>query len=148
MKISRSIEIAAAAEKIWPYMVEPEKLSRWCITIRELRYTSEQHSGLHTPFYFEEKAGGILLKMNFVVTEWIVNEIVSHKMTSGNFLKGYEQKYTIGATPAGSQITIFEYVKLPYGIFGQILGLLRRRRSETHLENMLIKLKRLVETGQ
>ncbi len=145
MKIHRSIAIAAVAEKIWPFLVEPEKILKWCITIEKLRHTSEQHSGLRTPFYFEERAVGWLMKLNFIVTEWVVNERVAFKMTSGNFVKGYEQRYTIEATPSGSRVTCAEDVKLPYGIFGKIAGLFRRSVSEAHLEHMLVKLKSLAE---
>ncbi len=69
MKIQRSIAVAAAAEKIWPFLVEPERIPKWCITIRKLRHTSGQRSGLRTPFYSEERAVGRLMKLNFVVTE-------------------------------------------------------------------------------
>ncbi len=30
MKVQRSIEIAAPPEKIWPFLVEPEKILKWC----------------------------------------------------------------------------------------------------------------------
>ena len=91
-------------------------------------------SGVKTPFYFEEKAIGRLFMMNFVVTEWVVNECVAFKMTSGNIVKGYEQRYTITGIPSGSQFTCFEDVKMPYGVAGRAAGLLRRFVSEGRLE--------------
>ena len=146
MKIHKSIEIAAVGEKIWPYLVEPEKILKWCATLKTIRHTSEQNGGLKTPFYFEERAVGRLMKLHFIVTEWIENEKLTIKMTSGNFVKGYEQRYTILATPTGSQITCFEDVQMPWGILGKFGGLFRRSVSEAHLERMLAKLKSLVET--
>lgn len=145
MKIYRSIEITALGEKIWPFLVEPEEILKWCHTLEKFRRTSAQRSGLETSFYFEEKAAGLLLKLNFIVTEWVLNERVAFKMTSGNFLKGYEQRYTIEATSSGSLFTCFENVRLPFGIFGKIVGRLRRSTSEAHLEHMLTKLKSLAE---
>jgi len=145
MKIRRSIEIAAVSEKIWPYLVEPEKILEWCMTLKTFRRTSEQRSGMRTPFYFEERAVGRLMKINFVVTEWIVNESVAFKMTSGNLVKGYEQRYTIVATPSGSRVTCSEDVKLPWGILGKVGGLLRHSVSDAHLKHMLVKLKSLAE---
>ena len=72
MKVQRPIEIAAPPEKIWPFMVEPEKILKWCITFRKFEYTSEQRSGEGTTFYIEEKAGPTpLMKLNFTVTEWV-----------------------------------------------------------------------------
>lgn len=146
MKIHRSIGITAAGDKIWPFLVEPEEILKWCHTLKNFRRTSEQRSGSETSFYFEEKAVGLLLKLNFVVTEWVLNERVAFKMTSGNFVKGYEQRYKIEATSSGSRVTCFEDVRLPYGMLGKIIGLFRRSTSETHLERMLTKLKSMAES--
>jgi hypothetical protein len=145
MKMHSSIEIAAAAEKIWPFLVEPEKILKWATTLKKLYFTSEQCSGLNTTFYFEERAVGLLVKLNLVVTEWVVNERVAFKMTSSNLVRDYEQKYTIEAIPSGSRFTCYEYVKLPYGIIGKLVEPFRRPISEMHLKRILVKLKSLVE---
>ena len=145
MKIQRSIEIASPPEKIWPFLVQPEKILKWCITLQKFEYTGEQRSGVGTPFYSEEKAGGRLMKLNFVVTEWVQNKSVACRMTSGNFLKGYEERLTIEAAPSGSRFTYIEESKLPYGVIGKILGLFARSSSEAHVKEMLAKLKSLAE---
>jgi hypothetical protein len=144
MKIHKSIKIAAPSMKIWPLLIEPLNILKWC-PVETIRHTSEQHSGLNTPFYFEEKVVGRLLMMDFIVTEWVVNERVAFKMTSGNIVKGYEQRYTIQSVPSGSQFSCFEDVKLPYGILGKVVGLFRRFTSEARLETMLGKIKLLAE---
>jgi hypothetical protein len=144
MKIHKTIKISAPALKIWPLLVEPRNILKWC-PVETVRLTSEQKNGLNTPFYFEEKAIGRLFKMNFIVTEWVVNERVAFKMTSGNIVKGYEQRYTIQRIPSGSQFTCFEDVKMPYGVIGRVAGLLRRLVSEARLERMLGDLKILAE---
>ena len=86
------------------------------------------------------------MKLNFIVTEWLVNKSVSFKMTSGNFVKGYEQRYTLETIPAGVEVTCFEDVTLPFGILGKFAELFRRAVSEGHLERMLAELKILAET--
>ena len=145
MKIRKSIEIAAVAEKIWPFLVEPENIMKWCGTVKRILHTSEQRGGLKTPFYFEERAIGRLMKMHFVVTEWIVNRSIAFKMTSGNLVRGYEQRYTVEPTPTGIRFTCFENVTLPFGVLGKFVELFRRPVSEAHLERMLVKLKSLGE---
>jgi hypothetical protein len=144
MRIHKSIEIAAPASKIWPLLVEPHNISKWC-PVETIRHTGVQRGGLKTPFYFEERVIGRLLMMNFVITEWVVNESLAFEMTSGNIVKGYEQRYTIERIPSGNRFTCFEDVKLPYGIIGKIAGLLRRLVSEDRLDKMLNKLKVLAE---
>jgi hypothetical protein len=144
MRIFKTIAIAAPACKIWPFLVEPLNLLKWC-PVETIRHTGLQRSGLKTPFYFEEKAVGRLFKMNFVITEWVLNESLAFKMTSGNIVKGYTQRYTIETIPSGSQFTCYEDVKMPYGLLGRAAGLCRRYVSEGRLERMLGKLKVLAE---
>jgi hypothetical protein len=66
-------------------------------------------------------------------------------MTSGNFLKGYEQKMKLEATPSGSRFTFAEDVKMPYGPIGSVIGFLGKSSSQAHLKEMLGKLKSLAE---
>jgi hypothetical protein len=146
MKIQNSIEIAVQPEEVWPFLVVPESIMKWCITFKKCEYAAEQHSGEGMSFYVEEKAGGPLLKLSFIVTEWIENRKVTLKMTSGNFVKGYEQRLTIETIPSGCRLTYMEDIKFPYGIIGKLLGFVARSTSEAHLKEMLAKLKRLAES--
>jgi uncharacterized protein YndB with AHSA1/START domain len=145
MKIQRSIEIAAPQSKIWPFLVEPDNILKWCITFKKFEYTAGQRSGVGTPFYIEEKAGGPLMKINFIATEWVENQKLAFKMTSGNFVKGYEQWWTIEPMPSGSRFNFAEDVKMPWGILGRLIGSLGHSSSEKHVKEMLSKLKSLAE---
>ena len=145
MKVQGSIEIAAPPEKIWPFLVEPEKILKWCITLEKFEYTSEQRGGVGTPLYFEERATGQLMKLNFVITEWVENERIAISMTSGTGVKGYEQRWMVEPTPLGSRFTFMEEVELPYGVIGRIIGLFVRRVSEGTVRKMLAELKSLAE---
>jgi uncharacterized protein YndB with AHSA1/START domain len=145
MKVQKSIEISAPPDKIWHFLIEPEKILKWCITLQKFEYTGEQRSGVGTTFYLEEKTGGPLMKLNFSITEWAENERVAFSMISGTFVKGYEQSWTVEATTSGSRFTFLEEVKLPYGIIGKIIGLFAQRGSEATVGKMLPKLKSLAE---
>jgi uncharacterized protein YndB with AHSA1/START domain len=146
VKVQKSIEIAAPPEKIWPFMVEPEKILQWLITFQKFEYTTEQYGGVGTPFYVEEKAGGPLMKINFLVTEWVKNERLTAKMISGNMVKSYELRFTSEPTPSGSTFTFLETTELPFGIIGKLIGAVGKRTAESHLKQCLAKLKSLVET--
>ena len=113
--------------------------------LESFEYTSEQRSGVDTTFYFEEKAAGRLMKLNFTVTEWAENERFAFRKTSGNFVRGYEQGWTVATSPVGSRFTFMEEIVLPFGIIGKILGLFARRVSEATVRKMLVKLKSLAE---
>ena len=145
MKVQGAIEIAAPPKKVWPFLVEPEKILKWCITYQKFEYTGDKRRGVGSTFYLEEKAGGPLLKANFAVTEWVENQKLACKMTSGNFLKGYEQKMTLETIPSGSRFTFAEEIKMPYGPIGSVIGFLGKSSSQAHLKEMLGKLKSLAE---
>ena len=145
MKVQRSIEIAVPPEKIWPFLVEPEKILQWCITFKKFEYTGEQRGGAGTTFYVEEKAGGPLMKLNFKVTEWVENERLAFSMTSGTGVRSYEQRWTLEATPSGSAFTFAEQVGLPFGVIGRLIGAVVKRSSEARVKEMLTKLKGLAE---
>jgi uncharacterized protein YndB with AHSA1/START domain len=145
MRIQKSIEIRAVAEKIWPLLSEPANIAKWCSPAKKMRRTNEQRTGLGTTFYFEERAVGRLMKLNFIVTEWFENRSVAYKMTSGNLVKGYEQRYTLETTKTGIRVTCLEKVKLPFGILGKCFELFRRPFSAGHLVRMLAELKVMSE---
>jgi len=145
MRIQRSIEITAPPEKIWPFLVEPDKILKWFTLLRKFEYTSEQRSGVGTPFYYEEKSGGQLMKLNYVVTEWVENEKLAFSVTSGS-LKKDDQVWSIEALPSGSRFTMFEDVEMPWGIIGKIIGaLFGGMMIGKNIEHILANLKKLAE---
>lgn len=145
MRVQGSIEIAAPPEKVWPFLVEPEKILKWITTLQKFEYTGERRRGVGTTFYCEEKASGFFLKLNFAVTEWVENERLACSMTSGNFVKSYAWRWTLEAISSGSRFTFIEEMVMPWGIIGKVMGLLGQRSSQAHLREMLAKLKSLVE---
>ena len=145
MRVERSIEIAAPPEKIWPFLVEPEKIMQWFTLLRKFEYTGEQKSGVGTTFYYEEKSGPQLMKLHYVVTEWVENEKLAFVMTSGP-AKRDDQIWSIEATPAGSRFILAEDYEMPWGIIGKIMEkLLVGRIIGKHLEEILANLKSLAE---
>jgi len=144
MRVQRSIEIAAPPERIWPFMAEPERVLEWYIPLQRFEYTGEQR-GVGAPVYYEEKAGGMLIKLDCVVTEWVENERFAFEMTSGNMLKSYQERWTVESAPSGSRFTFMEQGELSLGIIGRIIGPLAGRSSAATMGKMLVKLKSLAE---
>jgi len=145
MKIQRSIEIAAPPEKIWPFLVEPERIVKWFTLLEKFEYTGDKHSGAGATFYYEERSFGKLNKLNYVVTEWVENEKFAFNMTSGNAKKD-DQVWSIEAIPSGSRFTIFEEFEMPWGVIGKIMeALFVGKGIGSSLEKILANLKRLAE---
>lgn len=145
MRVERSIAIAAPAEKVWPFLVEPDKIMEWFNLLRKFEYTGEQKSGVGTPFYYEEKSGPQLMKFHYVVTEWVENEKLAFTMVSGPMKKD-DKILSIEATPSGSRFTLTEDFEMPWGVMGKMLEkLFVGRTIGKHLEEILANLKSLAE---
>ena len=145
MKVQRSIEIAAPPEKVWPFLVEPEKILKWFTLLKKFEYTGEKRSGVGTTFYYEEKSGGQLMKLNYKVTEWVENKKLAFGVISGS-LKKDDQVWSIETTPTGSRFTMYEDLEMPMGIFGKIIGaLFGQMMVGGDMKKILANLKKLAE---
>jgi uncharacterized protein YndB with AHSA1/START domain len=145
MKVQRSIEIAAPPEKIWPFLTEPEKIMKWFNLLRKFEYTGDKRSGPGTTFYYEEKSSGQLMKLNYMVTEWVDNKKLAFKVTSGS-LKKDDQIWSIDTTPSGSRFTMYEELEMPMGILGKLIGaLFGEMMIGKGMEKILANLKKLAE---
>jgi len=145
MRVQKAIEINAPPEKIWPFFVEPEKILQWYSTFRKFEYTSDQRSGVGTPIYIEEQAGGSLMKIHFEATEWEENAKLALRMVSGSGVKAYKQVWSLGRTSLGSRFTFMEEIELPMGIIGRLIGLIAQGMSEATVGKIQLKLKALAE---
>ncbi len=145
MRVRDSVEISAAPAKIWPFLIEPQKVLQWCITFKKFEYAGQQKTGVGTPLYIEEDAGNGLTKMQFVVDEWKENEKLGLKMVSGASYPLHEQHMSLEPSAGGSRFTYGEEIVLPFGILGKLMGLVAERMSAGTLHKMLFKLKALAE---
>jgi hypothetical protein len=46
MYVTMSVDIEAPPEKVWPYLVEPEKCMQWFTALKIFKYTSEEQGGV------------------------------------------------------------------------------------------------------
>lgn len=145
MDVQQSIEIAAPPERVWPLLVDADNVLKWYRTLTTYRYVEGVQPGPDARVYAEEKGPGMLMKLNFEVSEWVENRVLALHMTSGTGVKGYDQRWTLEPLPAGSRFTFSEHVQMPYGALGQLIGGVARRSSEGHVKEMLAKLKDLAE---
>ena len=146
MRIEKSVEIAALPEKIWPFLVEPDKIIKWFTLLKKFEYTSEQRSGVGTPFYYEESNGPMLMKLSYVVTEWVENERLAFRMTSGpSSTRRDDQVWAIEATPSGSKFTCTEELEMPWGVVGRMLVALMGGMVGKRIQEMLVNLKHIAE---
>jgi uncharacterized protein YndB with AHSA1/START domain len=148
MKVEKSIQISATPEKIWPFLVQPEKVVMWFDSFKKYEYTSEKQSGIGTAYYVEEKVPGPLRKINFEVVDWDENQRLTLKMSSGKNVSGYEIRWNLSEVPSGTTFHFVEDVGMPFGVIGKVLGKVGQKTADKMIEGMLTKLKKLSEAQQ
>ncbi len=147
MLVSMSVYISAPAEKDWPFRVEPEKTIQWFTALKKFDYTSEEHGGVGSTFYWFEEAAGRTYNLYFETTEWVESEVFGYRMTSGDFFKSYNERWEIDATPDGCRFTFNDHIEFPYGPFGKIIGWFAARNAAETGNEILGNLKRLAEAA-
>ena len=145
MDVHQSIEVTAPPERIWPLLVEPDNVLKWYPTLRRFQYEEAGQRGAGARVYAEEKASGMVLKLHFVISDWVENRALSLHLASGSGVRAYDQRWTVEPLPAGSRFTFEEHVELPFGVLGSLIGKVGQRSSEAHVREMLAKLKALAE---
>lgn len=70
VKVETSIEIAAAPERIWPYLVDWENLDRWMKEGKDFRVTSKHREGPGVTAVATITIAGVSTKDVIRVTEW------------------------------------------------------------------------------
>ena len=145
MLVSMSVDINAPPEKVWPFLVEPEKAKQWFTALKKFEYTSEVDEGVGSTFFWEEEANGKIYNLNFETTEWVENRIFGYRMTSGDFFKSYDERWEIDPTETGSRFTFNDHIEFPYGPIGKVIGWFASRGAEETGAEVLANLKRLAE---
>jgi uncharacterized protein YndB with AHSA1/START domain len=143
MFVSMSVDIAASPEKVWPYLVEPEKCKQWFTALKVFEYTSEAHRGVGSTSYWKEEAAGRVYEINFETTEWVENKVFGYRQTSGDF-KSYEERWVIEYIPTGCRFTFNDRIEFK-GIFGPVIGIFAANNARKTGAQILAKLKRLAE---
>ncbi len=147
MHVHMSVDIEAPPEKVWPYLVEPDKTMQWYSVLKKFHYTSEK-AGPDSTFYWEQEVRGKTYATHFKTTEWVENRIFAYEQTSGNFHNSDVERWEIEETPTGSRFSWEHHAyrwTAPDGPFRKIVDWLGERLAKRSSQEVLRKLKRLAE---
>ena len=142
--VQMSVDIEAPPEKVWPYLVEPDKVMQWHTMLEKFEYTSEE-TGPGSTFYWEENVRGKIYSNHFRATEWVENRVFAYEMTEGNFFKAYTERWAIEPTPTGCQFSFNDNMEFPYGLWGKVMGWFGERMAKKSSQELVQNLKRLAE---
>jgi len=144
MQMTMSVDIGAAPEAVWPYLVEPEKAMQWYTMLKTFEYTNGE-TGPDSTFYWEEDVRGKIYSNHFQTTEWVENRVFAFEMTSGNFFKSYTERWEIEPTGDGCRFSFNDTLEFPYGLWGKVMGFFGERMAKKSSETILQNLKDLAE---
>jgi uncharacterized membrane protein len=143
-RIEKSIVIRAPPEKVFALLDDVERMVEWMDTIKEVKVTSKQRAGVGTTYHFIADAGGTRAEFDSETTEWVENERMAWRTTSGDitmFGSG-----TLKTVEGGTQYTWVMDYQLPYSILGKIIDKLKVSKDfEKDMERALQNLKTLLE---
>ena len=148
-RAEKSVEITAPPRKIWPFIVEVDKIVQW-ETVTRFEFTGERIDELGTTFYIVDQAADELEKICCVVTECVQDEKFAFAYTQKDIRD--ELTYNIESTEMGSRVKIIFSRSLTWTVIGKIVGVLYdafgwslKKPLEEAMEKRLANLKRLVE---
>ena len=144
MKVSMSVDIDAPPERVWPYLVEPDKTMSWYTMLEKFEYTSDE-PGPDSTFYWEEDVRGKIYWNHFRTTEWVENRVFAYEMTSSSFFKAYTERWQIEPTATGCTFSFNDDMVFPYGLWGKVMGFFGERMAKKSSQQILQNLKRLAE---
>jgi len=144
VKVSMSVDIDAPPERVWPYLVEPEKTKSWYTMLEKFEYTSDG-PGPDSTFYWEEDVRGKIYWNHFRTTEWVENRVFAYEMTSSSFFKSYTERWLIEPTDSGCSFSLNDDMVFPYGLWGKVMGFFGELMAKKSTEQVLQNLKRLAE---
>jgi hypothetical protein len=147
MDIKKSIEINATPEKVWPFLVKPDQILKWCYSFEKCEYAGEQQSGIGTHYFIEENLGLGVTKMRYEVTDWKENQSLTMRIIPGKFVKADDLLWSVESTPTGSRYIYIESFSFGMGLIGRLISYLLVKMSASTIDKMLAKLKRVVEAG-
>jgi hypothetical protein len=147
MKNQMSIDINAPRGKIWPYLIEPDKILQWYFELTKLEYVGNQTKSVGSILHIEEKIGISKLNINCVISDYRENELVKLEMISGDavFAKKIDQEWKIETAATGCRFVFDELIEPKWGAFGKLLVVLVKPVMRSNLRKMLAKLKNVTE---
>jgi uncharacterized membrane protein len=122
-RIETSIVINASPEKVFALLTNVERLPEYNDLIKEAKITSKKRTGVESTRHYVGVAGGESGEWDSVVTEWVENERIAWRTTSGDFAAFGSD--TLKPVRGGTKHTTVMNYELPYSILGRIIDKLK-----------------------
>jgi uncharacterized membrane protein len=143
-KIKKSIVINASPDKIFALIADIERRPEWTTILKDVKITSKKHMGVGVTSHWVGEAGGELAEWDRESTEWVENERIAYRTTSGNLPQ--IGSTTLKSVEGGTKVTFIMNYELPNSILGRVIDKLKISKDiENGFTDSLQNLKKLFE---
>ena len=142
-RVESSIEINALPQNVWP-LITWDRVPQWYDSIKKVIWTSKGTMEVGATVHVLSDIAGVTGEWDAEITEYVDNESVSWRTTSGNPTIIYHA--SVAPSKTGAKLTTaFDY-ELPYSILGKIIDKLRVHKTlEKEAERALQRMKNAAE---
>ncbi len=142
-RIEKSVEINASPRDVWQ-LITWDRVPDWYNSIKKVEWTSKGKMEVGATVHVLSNIAGARGEWDAEITEFVDNQSVSWRTTSGNPTIIYHA--TLIPKETGSKVTTaFDY-DMPYSIFGKIIDKLRVHKAlEKESQDALRKIKNAAE---
>jgi carbon monoxide dehydrogenase subunit G len=146
-KVTKTIEIEAAPEKVFAFLLDREKMNEASKGFSQYEYTSKGPVGVGTTMHYVTGSGGSTMEFDSEVVEFVRNEkFVSHTIGASKF-KG-KASFTLEPTAKGTKMTYNMEYELPYSVLGKLIDKLSvHKKMEEGISNALENGKKAIENS-
>ncbi|NIN66442.1 MAG: hypothetical protein GTO63_17470 [Anaerolineae bacterium] len=148
-KVDSSIFIDAPAEQVFRRIAQHDRCNDWLVFVRRAYYPTPQTTGVGTLAHQEGEILGRKMEWDGEVVEWVDNERIVWKATSGQpkrmKMRALNRVRTEGG---GARYSLEVHYEMPYSLIGKALDVLWvRRRLKEDLRKSVERLKAVLEGG-
>jgi len=142
-RIESSIEISSKPQNVWS-LITWDRVPEWYDSIKKVTWTSKGRMEVGATVHVLSDIAGVKGEWDAEITEFVDNESVTWRTTSGNPTIIYHAN--VVPSELGSKVTTaFDY-ELPYSVLGKIIDKLRVHKSlEKEADKALQKMKVVAE---
>lgn len=141
--IEHTIVINRPVSEVFAYLSKPENMPKWAKATLDAAQTSEGPVGVGTTCYVVNKAMGMQVNMDFVVTEFEQDSVYAAKTTKSLF--PMELTYKFESVDGGTRVHVTSEADLA-GVMS-MAGPLLKRKGESQIKDDHANLKRILESG-
>lgn len=141
-QVKESVWLNARPEEVWPFLVEPDKLTQWLTEMHRVEWLDEGPIGIGSRYYVDKEVRGQVHRYNTEVIRWEKNKVYGFTSEVLGFSR-VDGVWEITPQNDGCQFEMRETITLANP--NPVADWFVKRSATKAIQGFLAQLKRLVE---